>query len=453
MAPVPGTVVPCPVSAAASSAARASCAGVRGVCEEAISGCAKMSRLAMASSRSRSGARGAVASSLSRSGPTRLSESLQASELAERPQDAQGRSRVVRCKHSLGVICLRGCEEVVGSPIADNVTGRGRPVERHWRLSFLLLACAAALLVLGGPAAAATGKGSSQVRAGTRVQNNMTTLKAGTVLGRPTTASSQKVAPSIRRAPSFYTVVSSGAITNLNGGQTHGIVNCPAGLVAWGGGGFGSSTSTAQAINSSYPLVSNGVAVGWAVDMNNGSGSDSSFFVYAVCASKAKKYSVQSASFTDAIGTQTSGSVQCPIVNATTGKRSKALGGGVFGSLGGLGQTLNTSIPSNNNTWRIDENNATAITGSHTVYAVCGNRTGFKRVIGAAVTNAAGAQTGASVACPSGTVETGGGAFSSSASTAVSMNSTYPFTTGWAVFENNASASSATITPYAVCVG
>jgi hypothetical protein len=72
--------------------------------------------------------------------------------------------------------------------------------------------------------------------------------------------------------------------------------------------------------------------------------------------------SVSAATFTNPGGTQSFGSVQCPVGSLRTG-------GGVFGS-SGLQQSVNSSYPSGNG-WAAYMNNTASFTASLTVYAVC----------------------------------------------------------------------------------
>lgn len=302
----------------------------------------------------------------------------------------------------------------------------------------------------GGPGKAASVTADS---VGTPVADNTASIaKAGAVGGFPTMDLSGKAALAdlLPTAPRFYTIVNSGFLSNPSGSQSGGSVFCASGRVAWGGGGFGSSTSLAQNINSSYPIVSGGLSIGWHVDMNNG-GPSSSFVVYAVCAKQPRNgYVVAAATFSNPPG-QTFTSVGCPV--GSNSRVGKSLGGGSFGSSASLSQNINSTYPVGTSGWHTDMNNATSSTLSTTVYVVCGKRKGLMHVVGAAVSNPSGSQTFASVGCPAGLVTTGGGGFSSSVSTAVNMNSTYPpSSTAWAVFENNASAGAASITPHAICV-
>jgi hypothetical protein len=100
-------------------------------------------------------------------------------------------------------------------------------------------------------------------------------------------------------------------------------------------------------------------------------------------------------------------------------------------------------------------NNATASAGSFTVWAICRNTKpgGYHVQVGSAVANQAGAQTQAQVACPGNSVPLSGGVFSSSPSTAVNLNESIPDNQSWLAYENNASGSDSSVTPYAICAG
>jgi hypothetical protein len=72
------------------------------------------------------------------------------------------------------------------------------------------------------------------------------------------------------------------SISNPTGAQSFGSVQCPAGSLRTGGGAFGSLgfAGGQQSINSSYPSGN-----GWATYMNNATGINGTFTVYAVCLS------------------------------------------------------------------------------------------------------------------------------------------------------------------------
>jgi hypothetical protein len=88
-----------------------------------------------------------------------------------------------------------------------------------------------------------------------------------------------KAGPATPLAPQ---AVSAASITNPNGTQSFGQIQCPAGSLRTGGGVFGSAgfIGGQQTVNSSYPSGN-----GWAAYMNNATGLTESFTVYAVCLS------------------------------------------------------------------------------------------------------------------------------------------------------------------------
>jgi hypothetical protein len=308
-------------------------------------------------------------------------------------------------------------------------------------------------VVMSVTAGAAAKPGPTQVRArpGALVWDS-SALKPG-VPGAPAAgAVAGKTPEATPPALTGYTLVFA-SFTNPNGAQTFGSVACPPGTVGFGGGVVGGSSSVRQSINGSLPSVAGGVATGWSGFMDNTSGQTATMVVWGVCAKKPKQYAIVSAGFTNPAGSQTSGTVQCPL-NAR-GKRMKVLGGGGVGGATSPGQDLNTSIPIGGGTrsWRVDVNNSFAIDHSATVIAVCGAAKKWMVITGAGVTNPAGVQTQADANCPAGRVDIGGGVFSNSGSTLVNINSTFPFSSSlWRSFENNAMGAADTITPYAVCV-
>lgn len=262
---------------------------------------------------------------------------------------------------------------------------------------------------------------------------------------RATTSDSGKTAGSALAAtsaakPSGYVVVNSGPLASPAGVQAHGSATCPSGKVPFGGGVFISSGSTAANINSSYPT-----AAGWNGDVNNASGAATTFTVYAVCGKKPKKY-VQ---VTGNVATVTPGAQTSVTATCSAGK---PLGGGFFSNTTSTAANANSSIPTTNG-WRADANNASGASELVTAYVVCGKVGNYAQHVGTSVPNGAGAQTAAAVLCGGQAVPVGGGGFSSSGSTAVSMNSTYPIAGGWQTYENNATASPATVTSYVVCSG
>jgi hypothetical protein len=242
---------------------------------------------------------------------------------------------------------------------------------------------------------------------------------------------------------SKVTVVNSGSLTATTGIQTRGSVACPSTFPQPSSGGALITSSDLNAnINSSFPSGST-----WIADINNASGTDTTFTVYAVCAKPNFKYTVASVAVTNLNGTQSSGTAVCPL-------HTFVRGGGALSNSGSTGANINTSIASGTTGWRVDMNNAGGFDSSFTVYAVCGAKPlGYTVVSGTTVTNSAFTENLATVACPSTSpVVLGGGGFSGSGSTAVNMNSTLPTSSGWEVFENNNTASATTLFAQVVCV-
>ncbi len=269
---------------------------------------------------------------------------------------------------------------------------------------------------------------------------------------RATVAGPKAVGADVTPDLAGYTIVQH-EFVNPAGLQSLGMVDCPAGTVAYGGGALANSVSADQNINSSYPLVSGSVASGWVGYVNNASNQDFVFLVYAVCAKKPTNYAVVSTTFSNPHGLQTSGSVQCPI--ASTGVRMKPFGGGALGSSSTTTQNMNSTLPvKSTRSWRADMNNADSVDHTFTVYAVCGLRGGWAVIKGAAVQNPPLSQSFAGVACTAGLTSVGGGLFSSSGNTQIDLNGSYPdSSSSWLGYEdNNTVGTSATITPYVVCL-
>jgi hypothetical protein len=273
------------------------------------------------------------------------------------------------------------------------------------------------------------------------------TAALGTTIGIAKAPGTGTPAPGVQAAkPSGYAIVEAN-FTAPNGQQTNGTVTCPKtknGVTRdpLGGGVAIDSDSLSAKVNSSYPL-----GASWGAYVNNNSGVDVTFTVLAICAKPHKHYQVVSNSVANPAGAQNTVTAACP-------SGTKVTGGGAINNSFDLAVNINTSIPSGNG-WRIDANNASTGGNTLTSYAVCsaswGASTGYNVALGTAATNPAGSENQATVACASGQSVLGGGAFSSSGSISVNMNSTYPISGGWVVYENNASSSSASITAYAIC--
>jgi len=273
-----------------------------------------------------------------------------------------------------------------------------------------------------------------------------------TVAGRPATGPATGKVPVTSRvqplgAPRGYRLVHTRNLTAADGVQTFGEVNCPARTVIYGGGVFVESFSLEANINSSYPSGTSG----WIGDVNNASGADTTFRVYAVCAHRPRTgYSIVSSPVVPNFANRQDGeTVICPV-------HSKVLGGGVVSLSGSTSVNMNSTFPNSRRAWHVDVNNATGTDTAMQAYAVCGKVNGYARVAGSSVTNPPLDQTSASVSCPGATVPLGGGITSDSANTSVNLNTTYPNAggvAGWGGYENNGSMLKRSVTPFAICAG
>ncbi len=166
----------------------------------------------------------------------------------------------------------------------------------------------------------------------------------------------------------------------------------------------------------------------------------------ASAAAKPAGYKIVSADFSAPSGLDASGRVACPKVK---GVQTVPLSGGALIHGNSLETSINSSWPAAKG-WNADVNNASAAATDFTVYAVCAKKmTGYLQQKSAAVSNPAGAQNGAGYACPTGDVLLGGGALSSSHSTLVNLDSSWPAGTSiWYVYMNNASSARASFNVY-----
>lgn len=151
-------------------------------------------------------------------------------------------------------------------------------------------------------------------------------------------------------------------------------------------------------------------------------------------------------------GVTTFGSVACPKVS---GVQTKPQSGGVLIDSSSLAVNIADSYPSAGSSWVGAVNNAGGTAADFTVYAVCAAPKPGYAVVSHTVANPAGAQTEATVFCPTGDKVLGGGAFAGSTPLDVNLNESEPFARssayGWAVFQNNPSATGEVVRVYAVC--
>ncbi len=143
-------------------------------------------------------------------------------------------------------------------------------------------------------------------------------------------------------------------------------------------------------------------------------------------------------------GGQASAHVSCP-------SGTSVVGGGMTGG-GGVGMSVNTSIPLDNG-WAVYVNNTGPAGQTWAVVAVCVKKVSkYSVVAGATVTNPAGALTEATASCPAKTVAVGGGAVASGYSIGDSLHSSYPDgTTGWLAQAANTTSTDENLTAYVVC--
>lgn len=169
----------------------------------------------------------------------------------------------------------------------------------------------------------------------------------------------------------------------------------------------------------------------------------------ASAAAKPAAYKIVSAGFSAPSGLDMPGSVACPKVK---GAQTVPLSGGVLIHGNSLQTSINSSWPAADG-WNARVSNASAAAAGFTVYAVCAQKmTGYVQQKSAAVGNPASSQNGAGYACPAGDVLLGGGALSTSHSTLVNLNSSWPAGTSvWYVYMNNASSARASFSVYHLC--
>src|SRR4051794_15219891 len=210
-----------------------------------------------------------------------------------------------------------------------------------------------------------------------------------------------------------YRTVTSVAVPSPSQTQRRGTANCPTGTVPLGGGVTVLSSDRLVSVNSSFPI-----AGGWNADVNNASGTDTTFFVSVTCAAKPAHYvMVTTRAKTNPAATQTGASATCPV-------GTSPLGGGALSGSGGLFVTLSSSAPVGTRSWRITENNATGEDARLAAAVLCGSVKGYVVSAGPVRTVAGPSVTALGASCPTGRMPTGGGAVIQSSSIAAYLNST-----------------------------
>lgn len=186
--------------------------------------------------------------------------------------------------------------------------------------------------------------------------------------------------------------------------------------------------------------------------MENWTGADAGFVVYAVCVKKPKQYAVVSSDFTTPPLTRGGASVTCP--RDSTGKLMKPTSGGAIGTSLGHDQNVAALYPNGTHAWTTDVyNNETQAEGG-TAFAVCGKYRHYSVQDGTGVVATSGDQTPVEASCPEGSVAVGGGvhAFSSD-SLRLSVGSTFPLASDtWISWENNGTPLHIVINAVVVCI-
>jgi hypothetical protein len=160
-------------------------------------------------------------------------------------------------------------------------------------------------------------------------------------------------------------------------------------------------------------------------------------------------YSIASATFALPNSAQTPGSVACPVKK---GAQTVPLSGGALLQTDSLDASLDSSFPTPHG-WSVDVNNASGAASQFTVYAVCAKKPkGYVQKESPSVQNPADSVSDTNSFCPKGTVISGGGVVTSSTSTLVSLNSSWPGSElAWSVSFNNFSSTSVTSADFVVC--
>jgi hypothetical protein len=265
----------------------------------------------------------------------------------------------------------------------------------------------------------------------------------------PTTAAAAATGPpATRDVPPGYSTVTSPSFALPTEHSEQGTVTCPAGKVVLSGGAYIAGTSLATAINASGPAGN----TAWTVFAQNPSGPDTTFNVYAICATQPAGYTQTTGVLTsNPAGTQTASDMSCPVSS------DKVTGGGTTNPSGVFGIGMTSSFPDGSNTWRVAMGNASAAPNSFSVTAVCvsATATGFsdyatptKTVTVNHMTQGSATEPCTAPAKPIG----GGNQVSNTTSTNIKMKGTRPFGNGWRAGENNDNSSGKTkLIAWAIC--
>jgi hypothetical protein len=242
-----------------------------------------------------------------------------------------------------------------------------------------------------------------------------------------------------------YEVVESGSLSDWAGVQTHDEVVCPANKLPVGGGAQILSSSLGENLASSYPTTE-----GWAVDVNNATMTDGLFDIYAVWANP-EGYDVLDYHSINWAGNGGGLEDGC-----TTG--TKVLAGGARANTADLNVSIRDSFPVFQNEgnwppgkWLLRMNNLSTQNVDLDEFVICAKvKHTYQVITGQTSIDRAGTREQLNDYCPTGTRPLSGGAEVPSGD-GVTLNSTFPWPTGWSTMENNTSSEDATFTVHLVC--
>jgi hypothetical protein len=237
-----------------------------------------------------------------------------------------------------------------------------------------------------------------------------------------------------------------GEVRTSSGPGLDGVAGDCATHVALGGGVLIKATSLNPDINGAFPFSAPGpLNYNWQTDVNNTTDSIFPAESYTICAKVPPDYTEATTSFQLAPDSQTGQGVLCP--------GSLVVWGGGVSAVGNLLVSINFTGPVGRG-WSVDMNNASTSEVTEIVYALCAKKpAGYSIVYGHSVENPSRTLKEATARCPGASVPLSGGGFSSSDSTAVALNSTFPDGHSWKSIESNNSGARSNFAAAAVCAG
>jgi hypothetical protein len=247
--------------------------------------------------------------------------------------------------------------------------------------------------------------------------------------------------------PAGYSIQVAG-FTMGNDEQAVDTVACPSGTVPWGGGAKIDENTLGAHLNSSYGY-SGEAGSGWLAAVNNTTGSNLTFSVYAVCADRPASYKlVTGTAQDDPAGSRAGTFAACP-------KGTVSLGGGGASKSSDTSVDLNGIQPITGDgiyNFEVYMNNASASDSSFEAQVVCGKKPTGYVVKSAKASNPSRKDSSAHASCPAKSAVVGGGVLSSSINLAVDVTATAPDNDGaWVASEANSSTSNASVTSFAIC--